>query len=267
MINATIFLCSFIPGTAQVIFGFSKGDNGLGFIGGPLRYVVHGVSTLYLAYLVVAVIMNLKKKHYGHSIMLFVCTGFVIASVVIESFFNDNSTIQILNTVIAVSALVYYLFLFIERTETDGLTGLFNREAFYQDKRKMENSINGVIQYDMDGLKFINDKYGHSEGDKALKTIADAISVSITSNMYSYRLGGDEFIVLVKNGNKEDIEKSVTLFREELNKTSFHCSVGYSYRGDQAISLKELIKESEKAMYKDKEEFYKNTKIERRKTE
>ena len=267
MINATIFLCSFIPGTAQVIFGFSKGDDGLGFIGGPLRYVVHGVSALYIAYLVLAVIMNLKKKHFGHSIMLFVCTGFVIASVVIESFFNDNSTIQILNTVIAVSALVHYLFLFIERTETDGLTGLFNREAFYQDKRKMENSINGVIQYDMDGLKYINDNYGHSEGDKDLKTIADAISVSITSNMYPYRLGGDEFIVLVKNGNKEDIEKSVALFREELNKTSFHCSVGSSYRGDRSISLKELIKESETAMYKDKEEFYKNTKIERRKAE
>ena len=265
MINATIFLCSFIPGTENIIFGFTRGEGGLGFAGGPLRYMVHVVSALYLVYLVFMIIMNLKKKHYAHSVMLFACTGFVIASVVIESFFNANSNIQILNTVIAVSVLVYYLYLFIERTETDGLTDLFNRESFYQDKRKMDSSINGVIQFDMDGLKYINDNYGHSEGDKALKAIADAINASIKSNMYPYRLGGDEFIVLVKNGNKEDIEKSVTLFRDELNKTSFHCSVGYSYRGDRSISLKELIKESETAMYKDKEEFYKNTKIERRK--
>ena len=266
-LNATVFLCAFIPGTANVIFGFARGEEGLGWIGGDLHYMAHVISAIYLVFLIYIVFSDLKTKHISHGLILLICTLFVVAAVVIESFFNDSSTIQILNTVIAVSVLVYYLYLFIERTETDGLTGLFNREAFYQDKRKMENSINGVIQYDMDGLKFINDKYGHSEGDKALKTIAQAISVSITSNMYPYRLGGDEFIVLVKNGNKEDIEKSVTLFREELNKTSFHCSVGSSYRGDRSISLKELIKESETAMYKDKEEFYKNTKIERRKAE
>ena len=267
MINATIFLCSFIPGTENIIFGFTRGEGGLGFAGGPLRYMVHVVSALYLVYLVFMIIMNLKKKHLTHSVMLFVCTGFVIASVVIESFFNTNSNIQILNTVIAVSALVYYLYLFIERTETDGLTGLFNRESFYQDKRKMDSNINGVIQFDMDGLKYINDNYGHSEGDKALKAIADAISASIKSNMYPYRLGGDEFVVLVKDGNEEDIKNCIASFKEELSKTTYHCSVGYSFRHNRSLSLKETIRESERKMYVDKEEFYKTAKIERRKAD
>ena len=267
MINATVFLCSFIPGTEEIIFGYTKGSDGLVFIGGPLRYIVHAVSAIYLVYLVLMVVMNLKKKHYAHSVMLFVCAGFVIASVIIESFFNDNSNIQILNTVIAVSALVYYLYLFIERTETDGLTGLFNRESFYQDKRKMDSSINGVIQFDMDGLKYINDNYGHSEGDKALKAIADAINASIKSNMYPYRLGGDEFVVLVKDGNEEDIKQTIASFKEELSKTSYHCSVGYAFRPNRSLSLKETIRESERKMYIDKEEFYKTTKIERRKAD
>lgn len=267
MINATVFLCAFIPGAEEIIYGFSKGEAGLGFRGGPLRYVVHIVSALYLAYLVCVVIFNLKKKHIAHSAITFVCVAFVIASVIIESFFNDNSNIQILNTVIAASALVYYLYLYIERTETDGLTGLFNREAFYQDKRKMDSSIQGVIQFDMDGLKYINDNFGHSEGDKALKTIANTINLSIKSNMYPYRLGGDEFIVLVKGGNEEELQEVVQVFREELSKTSYHCSVGASYRKGRNITLKELIKESEKVMYKDKEEFYKNAKIERRKAD
>ena len=267
MINSTIFLCAFIPGSADMIFGFSKGEDGLGFIGGNLRYSVHIISTLYLAYLVFSVVLNLKKKHFSNSIMLFVCTSFVIASVVIESFFNDSSTIQILNAVIAVSTLVYYLYLFIQRTETDGLTGLFNRETFYQDKRKMDSTITGVIQFDMNGLKYINDTFGHSEGDKALKTIADVISDSIKKNMYAYRLGGDEFVVLINRGEDKDAEETASLFKEKIAQTDYHCSVGYSTRGNRGITLKDLIKESEKAMYRDKEEFYKRAKFERRKAD
>ncbi|MBQ6730930.1 MAG: GGDEF domain-containing protein [Bacilli bacterium] len=267
MINATIFLCAFIPGSAEIIFGFSKGDEGLGFVGGYLRYSVHIISALYLAYLVISVILNLKKKHFSSSIMLFVCTIFVIASVVIESFFNDSSTIQILNTVIVASTLVYYLYLFIQRTEIDGLTGLFNRETFYQDKRKMDTNITGVIQFDMNGLKYINDTFGHSEGDKALKTIADVISDSIKNNMYAYRLGGDEFVVLINRGEDKDPEETVIIFKEKLAKTGYHCSIGYSTRGNREISFKDLMKESEKAMYQDKEEFYKNAEFERRKAE
>ena len=115
--------------------------------------------------------------------------------------------------------------------------------------------------------KYINDNYGHSEGDKALKAIADAINVSIKSNMYPYRLGGDEFVVLLKDGNEEDIKQTIASFKEELSKTSYHCSVGYAFRHNRSLSLKETIRESERKMYIDKEEFYKTTKIERRKAD
>ena len=85
--------------------------------------------------------------------------------------------------------------------------------------------------------------------------------------MYSYRLGGDEFIVLVNGGTEEDIKETITAFKEKLSQTSYHCSIGASYRGNRAISLKESIKESEKEMYKDKEEFYKSADFERRKAD
>ncbi|MBP5574261.1 MAG: diguanylate cyclase [Bacilli bacterium] len=267
IINAMIFLCSFIPGTEDIIFGYGKNDVGLSWTAGPLHYSAHVISALYLAFLIFVVFMNLKAKHLGHGLMLLTCTLFVIAAVVIEWEFNNNNTINILNVTIAISAMVYYLYLYIERTQTDGLTGLFNREAFYQDKLKMASGVTGIIQFDMDGLKYINDNYGHSEGDTALKAIADAIAVSIKKNMYAYRLGGDEFIVIVTGNEENDIPEVVSLFKETLSKTKYHCSVGFSYRQGRDTSLNALIKEAEQAMYQAKEDFYKNAKFERRKAE
>ena len=269
-INAIVFSCAFIPGTENLIYGFDSlptPPGGLGFAGGPLRYTAHIVSALYLAFLLFIVIFDLKSKHISRSYMLLVCSLFVVLAVVIESFFNNSGNIQILNVTIAISASLYYLYLYMERNQRDGLTGLFNREAFYQDKAKMDARITGVIQFDMNGLKYINDNFGHSQGDKALKTIAETINSSVKSNMYSYRLGGDEFIVLVNGGTEEDIKETILAFKEKLSQTSYHCSIGASYRGNRAISLKESIKESEKEMYKDKEEFYKSADFERRKAD
>ena len=266
IINVTIYACAFIPGTTDIIFGYSRNDVGLGWGGGPLHYSAHVISVLYLLFLFFIVFTNLKAKHISHSFILLVCSLFVVLAVVIESFFNSSNSIDILNVTIAISAMVYYLYLYIQRTLTDGLTGLFNREAFYQDKLRMENIVSGIIQFDMDGLKYLNDNYGHSEGDKALVAIANAIRVAIKKNMYAYRLGGDEFVVLA-TGEEKDIPEVVSSFKEELNKTTYHCSVGYSSREDRDITLKVLLKEAEEAMYKAKEEFYKNAKFERRKAE
>lgn len=269
-INFIVFTCAFIPGAKNLIYGFvslPKPPGGLGFVGGPLRYTVHIISALYLAFLLFLVTRDLKSKHFSRSYILLVCSLFIVLAVVIESFFNDNASIQILNVTIAISASLYYLYLYMQKTERDGLTGLFNRETFYHDKNRMDNRITGVIQFDMDGLKYINDNFGHSEGDKALKTIAESIVKAAKNNMYPYRLGGDEFIVLVVDGSKEDMEETIKVFKEELNKTTYHCSVGASDRHGRNISLKELIKESEKTMYQDKEEFYKNANFERRKAD
>ena len=114
-------------------------------------------------------------------------------------------------------------------------------------------------------LKYINDNYGHIEGDKALMTISDCILKSAKGNMYAYRLGGDEFIVLANKKTEEEIINAIEKFKANLSKTNYHCSVGYAYKKEGTETISDLIKESEIMMYKDKEEFYKNSKFERRK--
>ena len=91
VINTTIFLCAFIPGTKDVIFGYNKNDADLSWAAGPLHYSAHIVSVIYLAFLIFVVVMDLKAKHLGHSLMLLACTLFVIAAVVIEWRFNNSN--------------------------------------------------------------------------------------------------------------------------------------------------------------------------------
>ena len=266
VINLVIYLFSYLPGTEEIIFGYyiSDVDGQLHFSGGPLRYASHIISALYLSFLLYISFTNLKAKHLEHGLAILICSIFVVLAVLVEMF-DSSGDIQLLNLTIVASTMVYYLFLYMERTQIDTLTGLFNRETYYRDMQRMGERATGVIQFDMNGLKYINDNLGHLEGDKALSTIALIILKSTKRSMYAYRLGGDEFTVVVNNSSEEEIQKAITKFKENLAKTPYHCSIGYAHRQDKNIDFIDLLKEAEKKMYQDKEEFYKNANFERRK--
>ena len=264
-INAIIFLLAYIPGMKDIVFGFDITDSGeLAFGGGPLRFASHIISLGYLGYLIYLSLFSLKTKHIMHGITIMICALFVIAAVVIETFFS-NGTVEILNATIMVSTLTYYLFLYKENMQIDTLTGLFNRETYYRDLPKMEKTANGVIQFDINGLKYLNDTYGHFEGDKAISTIAYMIASSTKKGMYSYRLGGDEFLVIANNVKKEDIESTITSFKEKLSNTNYYCSVGSAFDDSGTMSIEYLMQEAEKQMYQEKNKFYSNSPFERRK--
>lgn len=264
-VNFLIFCLAFIPATKDYVFCYFEEGGVISFGGWYLRFASHIISLLYLIWLLYSSISLLRGKHIQHAMVLIVCATFVVVSVVIESFFNSAGEIHLLNSTIAVSAMTYYLFLYMEKSQVDTLTGLFNRETYYADFPRMEKTMTGVIQFDMNGLKYINDNFGHLEGDEALATIASCIMHCTKSGMYAYRLGGDEFLVLVNKRTEQEIIAAIEKFKNDLHKTKYHCSVGYSYRKDKTVSGTDLLKQAEFKMYLDKEEFYKNANFERRK--
>ena len=267
IINALIFSLMFVPVAKEYVVYFVKNDAGrdIVFQGGFLRYSSHIISALYLLFLLFISFTKISSKHITHGLTILACASFVVIAVVIESFFNANGNIDILSTTIAISVAVYYLYLYIERTQIDTLTGLFNRETYYHDISKMSKSVTGIIQFDMNGLKYINDNLGHIEGDKALSTIANIITKSAKRNMFVYRLGGDEFVLIAVNTSKEQLDKVVVDFKQGMSHTAYYCSLGCSYRSNKQQTVSDLLKEAEVAMYKDKANFYKNSPFERRK--
>jgi diguanylate cyclase (GGDEF)-like protein len=266
-LNVIACLFPFFEPTAHFSFYYSGVDSVYWNEGDILifRYMPHLVSAFYLILLLIRTFSLVKKRHFLDATSLLVCALVVCLATIIETFFNEHGDVYLLSSSIGISAAFYHLFLYERASSSDALTGLFDRSTYFDDMGKMRKDITGIIQLDMNGLKYLNDTYGHLEGDNGLLTIAKAIKKFETSNMYSYRTGGDEFIILVVGDKEDAIKKFVASFNEELKATHYYCSVGYAARKDDGTSVEELLKESEKLMYKDKAEFYKKANIERRK--
>jgi diguanylate cyclase (GGDEF)-like protein len=95
----------------------------------------------------------------------------------------------------------------------DKVTGLRNREAFYQEldqiiyesERKSDDKFSAVLFCDLDNFKLVNDSLGHDVGDQVLREVANRMKSSLRKSDFVFRLGGDEFTVLVKD-LKQDYE-------------------------------------------------------------
>lgn len=90
------------------------------------------------------------------------------------------------------------------RATMDSLTGLWNRWQYWDDM-KADGGTKGVglLLVDLDHLKEVNDEGGHSAGDAALKRLADALRQAAGPNAQVYRIGGDEFAVVVHEATRE----------------------------------------------------------------
>ena len=109
--------------------------------------------------------------------------------------------------------------------QTDTLTGLYNRrgyyrffESYYEECREAGTEL-AVFLIDMNGMKRINDRYGHAEGDFCLCIIADAMRKSAMMDEVCIRTGGDEFVVLAKNYDENKENTFISLFREEIGRS------------------------------------------------
>lgn len=139
----------------------------------------------------------------------------------------------------------------------DSLTGLFNRNRYMTDIGKLEKqscSV-GVLFADVNGLKDINDHYGHSRGDEVLTECAAFMS-SIFTGADCYRIGGDEFVVLQKHIEKEEfIRLSEKLRGKYLTASGCQVAVGCCWSGNSA-NIRTLLHEVDSQMYQDKKKYY-----------
>ena len=152
-----------------------------------------------------------------------------------------------------------------EMYRLDALTSLYNRGGFINEYRRRIaqdpdcTQIMTVILTDLDGLKIINDNFGHDEGDYAIKTAAEAIRKCCPKDTLCVRFGGDEMLAvyfgrLDQDKLREDFER----FFDERNAVSgkpyrVSSSIGiYECSGKNEIDFDELIRKSDKLMYFDK---------------
>ncbi|MBD5533492.1 MAG: GGDEF domain-containing protein [Lachnospiraceae bacterium] len=153
----------------------------------------------------------------------------------------------------------------------DPLTGIYNRRGFYQDIAKYlgdhEHGWLMVVSIDLNGLKTINDNYGHGEGDFAIKTVGRTLYRIILERGICARFGGDEFAVAIFYDEYDryadaEFRKQLTEQLELVNKTAgkeyrITCSVGtQTTPADRNVNIDEVLKEADDKMYQDKKHFY-----------
>ena len=136
----------------------------------------------------------------------------------------------------------------------DAMTNLRNRNAFTATLNMIEGMKIpvGVCFADINGLKAINDEQGHDAGDEHIKE-AGAIIESVFKKKYSYRIGGDEFVAIVPQVEKEYFEELVAKLRKKCKKVSM--AIGATWQKN-AENMEEMINSADKLMYNDKAEFY-----------
>lgn len=159
---------------------------------------------------------------------------------------------------------------------TDFLTGIDNRqlglkmlEKFVNEKKKKDAPPFTMCFLDLDDLKYINDRYGHSAGDLYVLTVVDLVKQSIRQSDVFARMGGDEFLVIFPKCRIEivtSILKEVDKLLDAVNKnndpvTQYSISYGVLEIGpEDTRSMETLLADASAEMYKMKGE-YKKTRI------
>ncbi|WP_445486946.1 sensor domain-containing protein [Niallia sp. 03133] len=143
----------------------------------------------------------------------------------------------------------------------DTLTDLPNRNRYreYLNERLHDSAIQtmAILFLDLDQFKRINDTRGHSIGDILLKKVASRLTKAVQENVFVSRLGGDEFLIILENKNREEVKLSVNTIIAAfaspiiINKEEFYItpSIGISMYPEDGTDQESLTKNADAAMY------------------
>lgn len=157
----------------------------------------------------------------------------------------------------------------------DVMTGLFNRTAYVEDTADYEKelyiapeNLNLIyVIFDLNNLKIMNDFHGHCVGDHYIVTTGKIIKKAFEKIGKCYRIGGDEFAVIIKDKSLGDCQKAIKELKNLISKENEIADLDYSLAYGYAVfeagkytSLKELIDRADKNMYENKN-IYKETQM------
>ena len=144
----------------------------------------------------------------------------------------------------------------------DAMTGLFNRRRLDEDLERLSRRTEGktaVLVSDVDGLKLLNDTFGHAQGDRLLVAVARILQVCMPAQGTVYRTGGDEFAAIVPDIGREETEALYRFIHAQISRNNqqdpslfISLSVGYAVNDGSAGSLAETLKQADNNMYREK---------------
>jgi diguanylate cyclase (GGDEF)-like protein/PAS domain S-box-containing protein len=152
----------------------------------------------------------------------------------------------------------------VELAERDELTGLYNRRRFHEELERLladaarRGTEVGLLAFDLDGFKPVNDSFGHQAGDEVLVGLAAAVGRIVRRNEMFFRVGGDEFALLVPASTASGLQELAHRLVEAVAALHFRfggstvgvtASVGIARFPDNAADAESLIAAADEALY------------------
>ncbi len=282
-INLVSFVLTFVLALTGTAFKFVEGH----YETGVLYDFVTALPILTLLCMTGYVIFHIKTIGLHDVLAVAGYIGFMIAGALIEA---ENS---IGTTYVSVAIADIYIFVMLQneiiakekrnvqewmiRSNTDELTGFYNRHAYETDIDNLESNRDMIsddfvfVSADVNSLKAVNDSHGHNAGDELLIGASQCLDKCFGAYGKLYRIGGDEFIVII-HANEDDLRKMQNDLNELTQKWSgkyvqtLTLSCGYvTGKESEGMSVRQMASLADRRMYEAKGEYYRQAGIERRK--
>lgn len=138
----------------------------------------------------------------------------------------------------------------------DMLTGLYNRNRYIERLeayKQVQDQQIGAIYIDLNGLKKVNDEQGHRAGDELIVRAAGTIAGIFAED--AYRVGGDEFVVILLDVRREDFARKTEQLRRQMQENSVDASIGGVWQASTE-NLENLLRLADENMYREKKRYY-----------
>ena len=242
-IGYLIFLALSIP--YGLIFSVSA-DNV--YARGKYFYIYVIVYFAAILYLSVSTIITGREFQNRSRALIYPLMLFLTAETVIQIALPDLHVTWLCVTLLSV---LYFTYCSEMWNQLDALTGLLNQNSYLNRTAEMRRSGGLLIVFDVDNFKQVNDCYGHLQGDACLAAIAACLKKAYACCGYCYRIGGDEFCVLLKNTVREAAcaEEFLRQLEKKRRELTFLPTVSYGsapFSGEDVVAVKD---QADRAMY------------------
>ena len=193
---------------------------------GPYFYIYVIMYFGAILYLSISTIITAGEFQNRSRMLIYPLILFVMAETVIQVTLPELHVTWLCVTLLSV---LYFIYCNEMWNQLDALTGLLNQNSYLKQTQKIKYNSGVLVVFDVDDFKQVNDCHGHVKGDLCLAGIAECIKKAYADFGYCYRIGGDEFCVLLKNRAKEEECRQEFLRRwtEKRRKFTFLPTVSY----------------------------------------
>lgn len=243
----------------DIAFGF---DADYAFYRGPLGYVSFAVPIFYLFVILFMTFRNyVDSRKRSDRLFLIICALLCLLSSLLDA---TRGGVR-LHEAIMISSIFFYIFLRSYDVRRDALTSVRSRQTLYDDcAGAMQKDFCAAASLDMNGLKELNNHDGYHAGDAALQKIGEYLREVSGQNVRTYRIGGDEFVILFFNKDEETVRSMLEKIRDDVGAMGYSIAYGYAMR-DEKESPESMIRRADLKMFEQKAQYYREKSHDRRK--